>query len=361
MNLSLLDRYIFQQFSKNLFLVLTALVSIYVLIDFFERIDDFVENQQTISLAAKYFLFKIPMIIEQLTPVIILLGGIIVLGLLNHHGEILALKAVGIHTFRITVPITAVAVLFSLLTLALAEWIVPPTTASTNEIFIVQVRQEKPRGIFRKNRFYYNDAEGFYSFARHEQQENSFEFFIYTKWDENYSLATHLTADSASWDKGKWTFRNARIKQKDAAGNYLVTTYDESSLPLLVHPGDFFVPEYAMSELSLSELFTLSRTNKGTRGTEAGLQLLGRISLILLGIPLLMLGLPLLLIVHHRWGRDLSLAIPLSCGLAFGAWGGWSVLQSLAKAGIINPHLAAWSVHLLIALIGTFLILQEDR
>jgi lipopolysaccharide export system permease protein len=57
----------------------------------------------------------------------------------------------------------------------------------------------------------------------------------------------------------------------------------------------------------------------------------------------------------------LSLAIPLSCGLAFGAWGGWSVLQSLAKTGVISPHLAAWSIHLLVAAIGTFLILQEHR
>jgi len=113
--------------------------------------------------------------------------------------------------------------------------------------------------------------------------------------------------------------------------------------------------------MSLSQLYSLKRADKGSRGTEAGLKLLERISFVFLGLPLLMLGLPLLLIAHQKWGRDLSLAIPISCGLAFGAWGGWSVLQSLAKAEVINPHLAAWSIHLLIAAIGTFLILQEDR
>ena len=85
----LLDRYIFTQFTKNIVLVMAALVAIYVLIDFFERVDDFVENQKSLGLAAKYFVLKIPLIIEQLTPIIILLGGIIVLGLLNHHGEVL--------------------------------------------------------------------------------------------------------------------------------------------------------------------------------------------------------------------------------------------------------------------------------
>lgn len=357
----LLDRYLATQFAKNLLLVMAALVTIYVLIDFFERVDDFVENQKSLGLIAKYLILKIPLIIEQLIPIILLLGGIIVLGLINHHGEILALKAVGIHTFRITFPITATAVVFTLLALALAEWIVPPTTASTNIIFYEQVRQEKPRGILRKNRFYYKDVQGFYSFEKHEQTDNNFKFFIFTSWDENYNLDMFLTADNALWIDDAWTFTNARIKQRNTAGEYQITTHEETSLPLAARPADFFIPEYKINELSLSDLFTLSRANKGQRGKDAGLKLIERVSFILLGIPLLMLGLPLLLIAHHRWGRDLSLAVPLSCGLAFGAWGGWSVLQSLAKAEILHPQLAAWSVHLLIGTIGTYLILQEDR
>ncbi|KPK25792.1 MAG: hypothetical protein AMJ61_10905 [Desulfobacterales bacterium SG8_35_2] len=357
----LLDRYVAKQFAKNLLLVLAALLTIYLLIDFFERIDDFVERDKSLGMAAKYFVLKIPLIIEQLTPIIILLGGIIVLGLLNHHGEILALKAVGIHTFRITFPITATAVVFTLMTLAFAEWIVPPTTANTNAIFYEQVRQEKPKGILRKNRFYYKDELGFYSFEKHDLHDNRFDFFIFTSWDENYNLDTLLTADSAMWENGSWAFTNASIKQKNEAGTYLITSYAETGFPLGVEPEDFFIPEYKINELSLSELLAFSRANKGPRGTEAWLKLLERLSFIFLGIPLLMLGLPLLLIAHQKWGRDLSLAIPLSCGLAFGAWGGWSVLQSLAKAEVINPFFAAWSIHLLVAAIGTLLILQEDR
>ena len=51
----LLDRYLFKQFAKNLLLVLAALLTIYLLIDFFERIDDFVERDKSLGLAAKYF------------------------------------------------------------------------------------------------------------------------------------------------------------------------------------------------------------------------------------------------------------------------------------------------------------------
>jgi lipopolysaccharide export system permease protein len=359
--MTILDRYLLKQFSKNLFFVLAGLVTIYLLIDFFERIDLFIEARKSFGLAAKYFMFKTPFIIEKLVPVVILLGGIIVLGLLNHHGEILALKAVGIQTFRITVPITATAIIFSLMTLAFAEWIVPPTTSHSNKIINEQVRQIKPKGILRGNRYYYKDESGFYSFEKDDRSNNRFDNFIFTSWDDNYALDMFLTADSAFWQDGNWTFTNCHIKQKNSAGAYNVTIHDYTELSLPVDPKDFFVLEYKIRELSLSALYSLAKTSKGTWGSEAGLKFLERVSFIFLGVPLLMLGLPLLLIAHQKWGRDLSLAIPLSCGLAFTAWGGWSVMQSMAKAEIINPLFAAWSIHLLIAAIGTFLILQQDR
>ena len=223
--MNLLNRYLFREFTKNLLLVMAALVTIYILIDFFERIDDFIEAKKNLALAAKYFLLKIPLIIEQLMPIIILLGGIIVLGRLNHNGEILALKGVGINTFRITVPITATAVVFSLVALGLAEWIVPPTTANTNKIFYEQVRQEEPRGILRGNRFFYRDAQGFYSFEKNPVSANSLDQFIFTGWDANYNLDILLTADSATWTNGIWIFTDCSVKRKNSSGGYDISYF----------------------------------------------------------------------------------------------------------------------------------------
>ena len=97
-----------------------------------------------------------------------------------------------------------------------------------------------------------------------------------------------------------------------------------------------------------------------TEATKAWSEFYGRISYTLLGLTLLLVGLPLLLIVYRRWGRDLSLAIPVSCGLAFVCWGLWGTQLSLAKAGYLSPFFAASSVHIIIGAIGIFLLLRED-
>jgi lipopolysaccharide export system permease protein len=342
-------------------LVMTALVAVYLLVDFFERIDEFIQAQQPLSLAAKYFLLKTPLIIEQLTPVTILLGGVIALGLINHHGELIAIKAGGISTFRITVPIMATAVFFCLMTFAVAEWLVPVTTASTNKIMYEQVRNESPKGILRNSRYFYKDKQGFYSFEKLNNDENRFDNFSYTRWDESFNLQMLLTARHAIWHDGQWSFEEGQVKKIDVNGVYNISYFKNISLSLQTNPADFFIPEYKINEMSLTDLLVQSRKDNSFKGLETLLKFLERFSFILLGIPLLMLGLPIVLIAHKKWGRDLSVAIPVSCGLAFGAWGLWGIMQSMAKTGLMNPFLAAFAVHIVIGSLGTILILGEDR
>ena len=114
-------------------------------------------------------------------------------------------------------------------------------------------------------------------------------------------------------------------------------------------------------ELSLVDLYKETRHKNSPEETDRALaEFYGRISYTLLGLPLLLLGLPLLLLVYRKWGRDLSLAIPVSCGMAFSCWGVWATLQSLAKASDLNPLIASVSVHVFMGCLGFYLLWRED-
>jgi len=359
--MTILDRYLAKLFSRNFLFVLTTLLSMYLINHFFEVIDDFMRADLSLSLTVEYFLLKIPPMIEELTPIAILLSGIISLGLINHHGGVLVLRSAGINTVRITIPLIATAALFSAGTLALAEWIVPPTTAKTDQILFEKVRKEKPKGIEWEGRFFYSDAQGFYSFESMEPAQNQFNYFSFTAWDSKYNLQLLLSARKALWDDGTWTLVGGLSKQRDESGNYTVNFFKKKKFSFKATPADFFTPAYTIDEMSLSELFSQGRKGNGPKNTRARLKFFERFSFITLGIPLLLLGLPVLLLAHQKWRRDISLAIPISFGLAFAAWGGWGIMQSLAKGGLVNPLLAAWSVHLLIGSLGFFLIQHQDR
>jgi len=356
-----LDRYILSQFLKNIIILILGFVFLYILIDFFEKIDNFMDKGKPMGLAIKYFALNIPFILEQMGPVCILLAGVITLGLLNHSNELIALKACGIPLRRIVAPLLIAGTIFSMLLLALSQFILPSTIAVTNKIWNEEVRGKIPLGIFRNGRYYYRSKEGFYSFARPDPKKDIFLNFSYSDWDDDYRLTTLVNANMALWKEGTWTLIDGQIQKAEGKDSFPSEIFRFRRFDFPHQPADFFVPQYRSLELSLTGLFLEARRDQTREeAAKAWAEFYGRLFYILLGLPLLLLGLPLLMIVYRKWGRDLSLAVPVSCGLAFGCWGMWATLQSFAKTGYINPLLAATSVHIVIGSLGLYLLLRED-
>jgi lipopolysaccharide export system permease protein len=358
---NLLNRYILLQFIKNILMLILCFLAIYILIDFFEKIDNFMEKGKSMGLVLKFFFLNIPFIIEQMGPVCILLAGVVTLGILNHSNELVALKACGIPLKKITTPIIAAGIATTLLQLTMSQFVLPKTVARTNEIWNKEVRGRVPLGIYRNGRYYYRGIDGFYSFARPDPHKNEFLFFSYTTWDSEYQLDSLIAAKTALWENGIWTLYDGQVQTAVSDQQYLNEVFTRRDFGFSEKPADFFVPEYRSKELSLVGLYRdAMHKNSPEEKNIAWADFLGRISYILLGIPLLLLGLPLLLMVYRKWGRDLSLAIPVSCGMAFACWGIWGTLQSLARAGYMNPLFAALAVHLLVGSLGLFLLFRED-
>ena len=357
----LLYRYILLNFIRNLGMIMVSFITIYLLIDFFEKIDNFLEKGKSLGLIVEFFLLNIPFIIEQMSPVCILLAGVVTLGILNHSNELIALKACGVPLKKITLPIIAAGLACTFLFLGMSQVVLPKTVSATNRIWNKEVKGRVALGIYRNGRYYYRGAEGFYSFARPDPQRNAFNYFSYAAWDADYRMDRLISAKYANWDKNTWTLYGGQIQQAGAGGAYPTQVFRIRNLEFPEKPDSFFVPAYHTMELSLVDLFLETKNKRSPEETtKAWAEFYGRISYTFLGLPLLLLGLPLLLLVYRKWGRDLSLAIPVSCGMAFACWGVWATLQSLAKASYLNPLAAAVSVHVVIGITGFPLLMRED-
>ncbi len=358
--MTLLNRYILAQFIRTFFVVAAAFIAIYILIDFFEKIDNFMGADKSIGLVLKFFLLSIPFIIDMLGPVLILLAGVISLGLLSHNNELTAMMAGGIHMRTIVNPILIGALLFTMLFLAMAQWVLPRTIAATNTIWYEEVKGMVPLGIFRNGRYYYKGKEGFYSFARPWPDKNIFLDFSYSSWNPDHKLDTLIAAKKAEYDESGWHLFQGQIQREINPNDHLTTLFKKQNFAFPESPEFFFIPKYQSAELSLTQLFqAMFKQDTHNETVIAKTNFYSRISYTLLGIPLLFLGLPVLLLSYKKWGKDLSVAIPASCGMAFLAWGLWGALQSLARADYISPLLAAVLVHIVFGTSG-FAILHKQ-
>ena len=247
----LLHRYILTHFFRNLGLILASFISIYLLIDFFEKIDNFLEKGKSFALIGQYFLLNIPFIIDMMSPVCILLAGVVTLGVLNHSNELIALKACGIPLKTITMPIIGAAMACILLFLAMAQMVLPHTVSTTNYIWNREVKGKTPLGIYRNGRYYYRGQEGFYSFSRPDPQKNVFNNFSYTVWKDGYQTRTLIAAQTALWDKGIWTLYNGQAQEAAGSERYATEVFKERRFDFPEQPENFFVPAYRSMELSL--------------------------------------------------------------------------------------------------------------
>jgi len=357
----LLYRYILRLFIKNIFMLMSGFIAIYVLIDFFEKIDKFMEKGKSLGLVIQFFALNIPFILNQMGPICILLAGVVTLGVLNHSNELIALKASGIPLKKITAPIIAAGLGFTLLFLTMSQFVLPKTISATNRIWNKEVKGKVALGIYRNGRFYYHGKDGFYSFARPDLKQSDFFHFSYSSWDGEHHLKTLVAAERALWQDGTWILYSGQIQTARDHEKFNTTTFRKRIFTFPEKPSDFFVPKYYTKELSLTGLYHEALHKRSPEERRAAwVELYGRISYIFLALPLLLVGLPLLLSVYRAWGKDLSLAIPVSCGMAFACWGTWGTMQSLAKAGYVNPLFAASAIHVFGILLGLVLLLRED-
>src|SRR5216683_8074399 len=93
--LSVVNRYMAGQFLAFFVPILAGFVLLYVVIDLFDRLDIFLRYQASADAAIRYFLFKIPLMVTQITPPAVITAVLLAFGMLSRRNEIIALRSGG--------------------------------------------------------------------------------------------------------------------------------------------------------------------------------------------------------------------------------------------------------------------------
>ncbi|MEJ2689422.1 MAG: LptF/LptG family permease [Deltaproteobacteria bacterium] len=290
---------------------------------------------------------------KQLIPVSIMLAGIITIGLLHHNRELLGLQSAGISLTRIVRPAVLAATVFTLFVLASSQWLMPATQTKVDRIWYEEVNQTKPTGILRNGLIFYKGREGIYTVGKPQGKEhNLYAPFLYVNWDKSFGFKQLITAKQGRWTAGKWLLTDGVQESGNTPEDLHVQMFAKQFASLPEGPDKLLVPPYKTKELSLSALYRMAWSQPDEQSYKARLQFFEKLSYITLGLPLLLIGLPILLLICRSHKRDLSIAVPASCLLAFVVWAIWGVLQSLAKTSHIHIFVAAWLLHVVIIASG---------
>ena len=142
-----LDRYLLREFAVYLVLGLLGFITIFIVVDVFEKIDVFLDHHAPVALVFRFYVFRIPEVVVRVLPVALLLATFLSLGQLNKFGELTAMRASGLSLARILAPVFVVASIGVVVALALSEAVVPGANRERDRIYDQRIQRLRPQEI----------------------------------------------------------------------------------------------------------------------------------------------------------------------------------------------------------------------
>ena len=131
---SIIDRHIGRTLLATTSLVLLVLVGLSSMIKYVEQLKKVGRGTYDLWDAALYVFYSMPRDIELFFPVCALLGGLVGLGLLASHSELVVMQAAGKSKLDIVVSVLKTAIPVAFLMMTMGEWLVPAAERSAKEL-----------------------------------------------------------------------------------------------------------------------------------------------------------------------------------------------------------------------------------
>jgi lipopolysaccharide export system permease protein len=339
-------------------MVLTAVVGLYLVVDFFEKIDDILDANLSISRSLVFFGLRIPLIVSQVAPVGLLLAVVIAFGLMVKHNEDVALRSGGMSIYDLILPVLAISLIFSALLFFFNESLVSVSIDDANKIWREEVKKKSSLTTKRKN-IWIKSHQAIFHIRYFSPSGKAIFGVTLNYFDDDFRLARRVDAEKGIYIDGMW--RLFKVIQQDLVqgeGRYDVIQLDESPVKVEFVPEDLNKVVKKGEEMSYTELSDYVREveAEGYDATSYRVDLIAKIAFPLVCVIMGIMGTGLPLSRRRRDG--LAGSVFYGIGLAFMYWTLHSFCLSLGYGKILPPLVAAWATNVVFFFIGIFIFLK---
>lgn len=356
----ILTRYTLALFYRFFSLSLGSFAGLYLLIEFFEKVDNFARKNAVLSQYLVYFLGKIPMIVTQIVPLAALMGVFMTIGTLSHSNEMTAMRAGGMSLTRISMPLLAVALLISLTVLAANEWVVPFTTREANRVYRFDLEKEQKLTITR-DRVWLKDGQALVNIRVVTPNKNLLQGISIQELYANGRPERRIDAAKALYLEGEWQGEDVTITRFAEQSGEVVDVVKKTTeqIPLSKTPEDFKAVNERNDEITISALAYMSERVKaeGYDPTRYLVDLHGRLATPFANLVMALLGIPFALQRGRGSSLAAGIAISIFIGISYHLFQG--MMLALGYSGSIPVFLAAWSPNVLFGLLGITLLINK--
>lgn len=238
MKIKIIDRYIIVKFLGTFFFALALIISIAIVFDISEKIDDFLEKDAPIqAIIFDYYMNFIPFFANLFSPLFIFISVIFFTSKMAGQTEIIAILASGISFKRLLVPYMVAAMFLSGISFYLNNYVLPH---SNTERIAFETKYIKNPFVYKNKHVHRQIKPGqFIYFESYNNFDKIGYQFSYERI-ENGSLNFKLLSERIFWDslKNKWTIENYFTREINGMNEKIETGFRKDT-SLAFYPAEF--------------------------------------------------------------------------------------------------------------------------
>jgi lipopolysaccharide export system permease protein len=362
--LPILQLYLLKSFLTTLFVSLFVATTVFLVFDFFERVQVFFREDASLIQVTQYVLFKIPLVVQLMMPIAVLVSILLSVGRLSQLSEITAMRACGVGLFFLARPLIYAGVAISMLMLVSGETLVPWSTKKLEELYQFEIQKKAEKGRMSRSNFWHRSGDRFYSVDYYDSGAGTlYGLSVYQFRPNTFKPMKRLIAESATWKGPRigWVMNNVVELTFDEVGNYLESKF--SRLPLVIpeRPADFYSRRTSAEALNYRELrlYIEKLRGEGVPVSNYEVELQSKLSFPMINMILVLVAFPFALLTARSGTMTKSFVAGVSVG--FGYYVVHAVSLALGSAELVPIIPAAWTANILLGSLGGYLIMGAEN
>ncbi|MBN2681749.1 MAG: LptF/LptG family permease [Bacteroidales bacterium] len=355
-----LDIYIIKKFLGTFIFSIILIISIAVIFDFAENVDDFLDNKvPTEGIIFKYYLNFVPYFANLFSALFVFISVIFFTSKMASNTEIIAILSSGISFRRMLRPFFISAFLIAVFSWWLGNFIIPP--ANKVRIEFENKYMKNPYWV-DQNHIHKQISPGVYiymeDYVATEQKGERF----YVETINGVDLVSRVACNDVRWNKEKecWEMINYFTRELDT----LDETFTKGSMldtVIKLHPDDFIERDNLKETMDYNELNDFIR-KKELEGDEKIINYIlekhQRSSMPFAAFILTLIGVS---VACRKVRGGIGLHLGLGLGLSFAYILFMQVSTNFAKGGTMTPILAIWLPNIIFSLIAYYLYTRAPK
>ncbi len=356
-----LDRYIIRKFLGTFFYAILLILSISVVFDLTEKIDNFMDYDAPVKgIIFDYYLNFIPYFANLFTPLFVFISVIFFTSKMAYDSEIIAILSGGISFRRLLFPYMVSALIIALFSFYLGAYIIPPSNKIRLEFEGVYVKRRKDPGL---NDMHLQLKPGLFVYmGRFYSYRNKGSVFTAEEFEGN-KLKSKLTARNIVYNEKtkKWTLEDYMIRNIVDSAHMDIIQGDKLDTAFNMTPQDFKSEHNWFETMTNTELkhYIDVQTTKGVGAIKPyQIEYYKRIANPFSAFILTIIGVAL---ASRKTRGGMGLHIGIGLALSFGYILFMTVSTTFSINGNMNPLLSVWLPNILFAIIAAYLYIKAPK